>query len=73
MAAHPHTEQLLRIGDVETRVAMKKTRIYKLISENKFPKQIHLGSRTAMWVSAEIDQWIRELIEASRGSEREQP
>lgn len=39
---------------------------YKLISEDQFPKPIKLG-RSSRWMQSEIEKWIVERIEQSRG------
>ncbi|HBC8150314.1 TPA: helix-turn-helix transcriptional regulator [Escherichia coli] len=39
---------------------------YKLISEGQFPKPIKLG-RSSRWMQSEIEKWIVEHIEQSRG------
>lgn len=60
---------LLRLRDVEARVGFKKTTIYRLMKKKQFPRSIHpVGSKISAWVSAEIDDWIKEQI----GNHREQ-
>ena len=39
---------------------------YKMISEGQFPKPIKLG-RSSRWMQSEIEKWIVEHIEQSRG------
>ncbi|WP_251296646.1 helix-turn-helix transcriptional regulator [Escherichia coli] len=39
---------------------------YKLISEGHFPKPIKLG-RSSRWYKSEVEQWMQQRIEASRG------
>ncbi|MGJ7218015.1 helix-turn-helix transcriptional regulator [Morganella morganii] len=43
--------------------------IYKLIKENKFPKQVKIGSRSVAFVESEIDTWIANKIAESRSGE----
>lgn len=51
---------LLRLGQVESRVGLKKSKIYALIAEGKFPRPVKIGHASS-WVSTEIDQWIAAL------------
>ncbi|MBF0117036.1 MAG: AlpA family phage regulatory protein [Magnetococcales bacterium] len=52
------TEQLLRLDQVENLVGFKKTFIYKMIAEKKFPKPLVLGARSSRWRDNEIRDWI---------------
>ncbi|CAI2140972.1 Predicted transcriptional regulator [Serratia fonticola] len=39
---------------------------YKLIKDGAFPKPIKLG-RSSRWLQSEVESWLQERIEASRG------
>ncbi|HCL5336723.1 TPA: AlpA family transcriptional regulator [Salmonella enterica] len=39
---------------------------YKLISEGQFPKPVKLG-RSSRWLQSEVEHWVQERIEQSRG------
>lgn len=39
---------------------------YKLISEGKFPAPIKLG-RSSRWLQSEVEKWVQERIDQSRG------
>ncbi|EBC4876153.1 AlpA family phage regulatory protein [Salmonella enterica subsp. enterica] len=39
---------------------------YKLISEGKFPEPIKLG-RSSRWMQSEVEKWVQERIDQSRG------
>ena len=54
-------KRLLRLPQVEDRTPYKRSKIYKLISEGKFPKPVKLGNVSA-WPEDEIDAWIAEQI-----------
>ncbi|KVW44738.1 AlpA family transcriptional regulator [Burkholderia ubonensis] len=51
---------ILRRKDVERRTGFKRSHIYNLMHQGKFPKAIPLGERAVGWDSREIDQWIEE-------------
>lgn len=57
--AAPLPARLLRLPDVMARVGMKRSAIYQRMSEGRFPKSRSLGPKCAVWVEAEIDDWIR--------------
>lgn len=61
-----NTTRLIRLPEVLHKTGYKKAWIYRLISENRFPKPIKLGSRAVAFIEAEIDQWISETISNSR-------
>jgi len=54
--------KILRRPDVEARVALSRSSIYKMINDEQFPKPIKLGSRAVGWLEADIDQWIKVQI-----------
>lgn len=50
---------ILRRKQVEARTGLSRSSIYKMISENKFPRPSSLtGARAVGWSSNQIDQWI---------------
>lgn len=51
-------DTLLRLPDVEKISGYKKSKIYNLMAEQKFPQPIRLGIRTVRWKSSEISSWI---------------
>jgi prophage regulatory protein len=65
-AAPEGTAKLERMADLETRVGLKKSQLWKLIRERRFPAPIKCG-RSSLFVSAEVDSWIAERIRESRG------
>ena len=46
-------------------LSISKQTIYRLIAQNKFPKQIKLTERTAVWRLSTIEQWISDRETAS--------
>lgn len=53
--------RLLRLPEVITRVGLKRSAIYQRMSEGRFPKSRSLGPKCAVWVEAEIEDWIAEV------------
>lgn len=59
-------QQIIRLSDVKAATGLSVSTIYRLASEEKFPKPIKLGSRSSGWVASEIQQWLTDRIKASR-------
>lgn len=69
-----HDSVLLRADDplidmnyITSFTGMTDKWFYKLISEGHFPKPIKLG-RSSRWYKSEVEQWMQQRIEESRGS-----
>ncbi|MCG3460273.1 AlpA family transcriptional regulator [Xenorhabdus bovienii] len=58
---------LIRLPEVQRRTGYSKAWIYKLIADNRFPKQVKIGTRSVAFVESEIDGWIDQCIAESRG------
>ncbi|HBQ59273.1 MAG TPA: AlpA family transcriptional regulator [Balneolaceae bacterium] len=63
------SKQILKLPEVITTTGLARSTTYKLISENRFPKQIKLTSFSSGWLKSEINQWLEERIAASRNLE----
>ncbi|MDC9622767.1 AlpA family transcriptional regulator [Xenorhabdus sp. XENO-7] len=59
-------ESLIRLPEVQRRTGYSKAWIYRLIKEDKFPKQVKIGSRSVAFVESEIDGWVDQRIAESR-------
>ncbi|HFE8513564.1 MULTISPECIES: helix-turn-helix transcriptional regulator [Proteus] len=62
-------ESLIRLPEVMRRTGFSKPYLYKLISDDKFPKQVKIGSRSIAFVESEVDEWIANKIAESRSGE----
>ncbi|QTL41254.1 AlpA family transcriptional regulator [Xenorhabdus budapestensis] len=58
---------LIRLPEVQRRTGYGKAWIYKLIADNKFPKQVKIGTRSIAFIESEINDWISQRISESRG------
>jgi len=58
--------RIIRLPEVCERVGLGKTAIYGRIKDHTFPPPIKLG-RASGWVEEEVQQWVDEQIEATRG------
>lgn len=55
------TESLLRLPEVEAVVGLKKSKLYTLIQEGKFPQPVKLGTRSVRWKASAVYAWIDSL------------
>ena len=55
--------RLLRLPEVMDRVGLRRSAIYQRMSEGRFPKSRSLGAKCAVWVEAEINDWIEAIAE----------
>ncbi|MCP9268835.1 AlpA family transcriptional regulator [Xenorhabdus sp. XENO-1] len=60
-------ESLIRLPEVQRRTGYSKAWIYRLIKEDKFPKQVKIGPRSVAFIESEIDGWVDQRIAESRG------
>ena len=69
MATHEETEaepelrrpiRLIRLKEVQHRVGLGRSTIYRWMGEGKFPKPVQIGSYIVAWPEDIIDDWIRQ-------------
>jgi prophage regulatory protein len=53
--------------DVCSRTGLARSTIYKMIFHGRFPPQIKLTTRSSGWILSEVDDWINDRIEFTRG------
>jgi prophage regulatory protein len=63
------THTILRLPAVKASVGLSRSTIYLRIAEGTFPRPVSLGSRAVGWLQAEIDAWMKQRIEFSRGAQ----
>ena len=66
MTNNQKKEKLIRMNEVLNRTGFCRAWIYRLIKQNRFPKQIKIGERAVGFIESEIDSWIDNLINNSR-------
>ncbi|WP_422342707.1 helix-turn-helix transcriptional regulator [Parasphingorhabdus sp.] len=50
--------RFLRLRDVQHRVGLGRSTIYRWMDQGKFPKSHSIGGYAARWLESDIDQWI---------------
>ena len=58
--------KVLRLPGVKVSTGLSRSTIYLRIAEGTFPKPVRLGGRAVGWIEAEIQDWLRQRIVASR-------
>jgi len=58
-------EHLLTLKDVERITSLRKSTIYALIQQHKFPRAISLSARRRAWLSSQVLGWIADRRRAS--------
>ena len=55
--------RLIRLKEVQHRVGLGRSTIYRWMSEGIFPKPVSLGGHAVAWIEEDVEAWISERIE----------
>ena len=55
-------DRLLRLPDVSDILGIRKSTIYALMKEGKFPKCIYVTSKTVAWPESAVLAWVNDRI-----------
>lgn len=55
---------LLRLPDVERMTGIKRSMIYRLEGEGRFPRKVKIGEHASAWVASEVAEWVAARISA---------
>jgi prophage regulatory protein len=58
--------QIIRLPQVCRVTGLRRSMIYQLESQQRFPKRIKIGIRAVGWIESEVQIWVEKRIEASR-------
>ena len=56
--------RLIRLKEVQHRVGLGRSTIYRWMAEGRFPKPVQLGGHAVAWPQEAIDEWIRQRAAA---------
>ena len=59
-------EVLLRLPDVLRKTGLRRSALYLMTRQGRFPRPVKLGERMSAWRESEVDGWIKSRIEAGR-------
>lgn len=66
-------DRLLRLADVEAATGCKKSTIYKLMKEGKFPGCVYITSRMVAWPETAVLSWVQDRIAQTSANKGVQP
>ena len=52
-------KRLIRLREVQHRVGVGRSTIYRWMADGIFPQPVQLGKRSVGWIEQEIDDWLR--------------
>ncbi|GGE41418.1 helix-turn-helix transcriptional regulator [Actibacterium pelagium] len=53
--------RILRRPEVEARIGLSRSTLYKMMSDGDFPRPIRLGKRAVGWRESDIEDWQSNL------------
>lgn len=54
--------RLIRLKEVQYRVGLGRSTIYRWMAEGKFPEPVQLGGYAVAWAEEDIDKWIAQRM-----------
>lgn len=55
-------DRLVRLPEVESLTGCKKSTIYLMLREGRFPKPVRLTARMVAWPETAVLQWVQDRI-----------
>ena len=55
--------RLIRLPEVQHRVGLGRSTIYRWMAEGKFPKPVQLGGYAVAWPEDQIEEWIMDRLQ----------
>ena len=52
-----NAQRLIRLAEVSSMIGLKRSSIYRYVSEGKFPSPIKVGERSVRWKLADVLAW----------------
>lgn len=50
--------RLIRLKEVQHRIGLGRSTIYRWMADGKFPKPVQLGGYSVAWAEHEVEDWI---------------
>ena len=51
-------DRLMRRSEVEGRVGLSRTSIYRLMRQGRFPEPVRVGPKAVRWPASEVEAWL---------------
>ena len=55
------------MDDLQEKIGLSRSQIYKLIADGDFPKQDKLGERISVWQESKVEEWMFSKINLDEG------
>ena len=65
-SARRQPDRLLRLKQVECLTGCRKSTLYRMMKQGRFPRSVEITPRLVAWSEAAVQQWIEERITASQ-------
>ena len=56
------SRRFIKLGEVKALTTLSTSEIYRRIAAGRFPKQVMLGPKSAVWIEAEVIAWCDSLV-----------
>ena len=63
MVSQRGIRRIMRLKETEQRCGFRRSHIYALMKQGKFPQRKTIGRRAVGWDSLEIEQWIADQLD----------
>ena len=57
---------ILRRIELEKRLGLSRSSIYKMMDDGEFPRQVRIGRRAVGWRAEDIETWFEAMPEMSK-------
>ena len=64
-------DRLLTRGEVEDRIRLRRSALYRLLRTGDFPLPLRIGPRAVRWKASEVDRWLQERPRAGAPTQRD--
>lgn len=62
-------DRLVRLPEVESLTGCKKSTLYTMIGQGKFPRPVRLSTRHVAWAETAVLLWVQERIAQAQGGQ----
>ncbi len=57
--------RFIRLPELMKVTGYSRPSIYRLMADDAFPRQVHIGANASAWLSSDIEKWMASKIEAA--------
>jgi prophage regulatory protein len=62
LLAQYEPERILRLPEVEKLIGLKKSSIYEMVAQERFPPPVQLTAKAVGWKARDIAEWIKTRV-----------